>query len=729
MNPSDSLIELFQTDLEAQSKLLSQSLIDLEIKPGDPHLLESSMRAAHSIKGAAKVISLEPIVRLAHAMEDCFVAAQKEEIEIDEQRVDLLLKGVDIFSNLAKTGREGIGQWTSQMEPIIESVIGDLSSLKKGSPAIQKSPPPISTSQIASSQEKVLRMTAESLNKLMGLAGESMVEARWLTPFGESLQKFKSNIKQLKLTFDSVQSHLKEENLTDQAKINLKALQSQIKAIYEQYKKHLVDLADFISRYSFLTERLYQEVLNSRMRPFADGVEGFARIVRDLGHELGKKVKLEIVGKATLVDRDILEKLESPLTHLLRNAISHGIETPTERRGAGKSEEGTIKMEAKHQGGLLEITLSDDGRGLNIDQLRKLIIEKKYLTEEMASHLTIPEVIDFLFLPGFSTSKDLTDISGRGVGLNVVQNTIKEIGGRVHATFTEGKGTAFDLFLPITLSVMRALLVEISGDFYAFPLSRIDRTVVIEQENIQVSDKGSFFHFLDREIALVQAWEILELNETNPSDRKIAVLMSDRSHHFGLVIDRLLGEKELVVQELDPQLGKVPHILAGSLLEDGSPVLILDVEDIVQSIKNFLQKLPKPSQQKKRILIIDDSPTVREFEARLLKNQGYEVEVAENGKVGINALKLRPFDLVITDLDMPRMDGISLLKEIRYDPKLNSLPVIIVSYKSTEEEQSQGFAAGATAYLSKNSFHDFSIVQKVQNLLESNIQSTSKFGF
>lgn len=717
MNPSDSLKELFRTELETQSKVLSQALIDLEKKPDDPYLLETSMRAAHSIKGAAKVILLEPIVRLAHAMEDCFVAAQKKQIQLDVQRVDLLLKGVDIFSNLAKTGKKEMGQWIGQTGTVIESLIDELSDLKKGTETAQRSETFISTSLITAPQEKVLRMTAESLNKLMGLAGESMVEARWLAPFGESLQKFKSNIKQLSLTFDAVQSNLKEEDLNDQAKANLQMLQIQIKNIYEQYKKHLIDLADFISRYSFLTERLYQEILNSRMRPFSDGVEGFARIVRDLGHELGKEVRLEIIGKSTLVDRDILEKLKSPLTHLLRNSISHGIETPQERLSVGKPEEGVVKMEARHQGGLLEITLSDDGRGLDIDQLRKLIVEKKYLTDEMAAHLTVPEVINFLFLPGFSTSKDLTDISGRGVGLNVVQNTIKEIGGRVETTFEEGKGTTFDLLLPITLSVMRALLIEISGDFYALPLSRIDRTVVIEQENIQLSGNSPFFHFFDQDIPLVQAWEILELVGTRTSERQIAILVSDRSAYFGLAIDRLLGEKELVVQELDPRLGKIPHILAGSLLEDGSPVLILDVEDIVQSIKSYLQMNPKPSKQTKRILIIDDSPTVREFEATLLKNQGYEVESAENGKEGLNALNLRPFDLVISDLDMPRMDGITLLKEVRKDPKLKSLPVIIVSYKSTEEERLKGITAGATAYLSKNSFHDLTMLQEVHKLI------------
>ena len=695
MNPSESLMELFRSDLETQLKSLTQGLIDLEKKPDDANLLESLMRAAHSIKGAARVISLMPVVRLSHAMEDCFVAAQKGQIEIHEKEVDLLLRAVDVFKGLTKVRKDELEVWVNQISPSIDSLIEDLSSiLKKTVPGenrevlksnLNENQPVISKPfQASSSQDKVLRITAEHLNRLMGLAGESLVEARWLSPFGENMQNFKAGFKQIGHTLDLLRDNLRGESLNEAVQVNVMDLQEQLQTIYNQFKKNLGELTHFIGRYSTLSDRLYQEVVDSRMRPFADGVEGFPRMVRDLGRQLGKQVRLEIIGQSTKVDRDILEKLESPLTHLLRNAVDHGIESPEERLAAGKPAEGIITLEARHQGGMLAITVSDDGRGVDIEQLRRLIVEKKYLTQELADRLTNAEVIDFLFLPGFSTSSDLSDISGRGVGLNIVQSFVQEIGGHVITSYVPKKGTTFNLRLPLTLSVIRALLVEISGEVYALPLARIDQSFLVAPEEIGTIENRQIFHRNNQAIPLIFAWQILELEDPalklNPLP---VIIVSDRSNCYGLAVESFIGEKELVLQELDARLGKVPDILASSILEDGSPILILDVEDVVHSIENLLsgKHLTQSAHLKqkggqeiiqKRILVVEDSITVRELEARLLKNQGFDVETAVNGVDGLNALKLADYDLVITDVDMPRMGGIELVKEIRKEPKLHS---------------------------------------------------------
>ena len=498
--------------------------------------------------------------------------------------------------------------------------------------------------------------------------------------------------------------------------------------IYLKFKEHLGELENFIGRYSTLSDRLYEEVVNSRMRPFADGIEAFPRMVRDLGRELGKQARLEIVGQSTQVDREILEKLESPLSHLLRNAVFHGIETPEERKAAEKPAEGVIQLQARHKGGMLAITVSDDGRGIDVEQVRRLIVEKKYLTEEMAQRLTKWEVVDFLFLPGFSTSTDVTDISGRGVGLNIVQIFVQDVGGAVRISFKPGKGTRFHLQLPVTLSVIRSLLVEISGEAYALPLARIDQSFLVDRDKVEMIENRQFFHYEDQNIGLVSAWQILELEEPKLALHSLPViLISDRSNRYGLVVDRLIGEKELVVQDLDPRLGKVPNLMASSLLEDGSPVLILDVEDLVRSIDHLLKggRLTQlaylmqggEAAARKRILIVDDSITVREMESRLLKNQGYDVETAVNGMDGWNALKTGRYDLIISDVDMPRMNGLELLKAIKSHPGFQNLPVMIVSYKSTEEERIKGLEAGADYYLTKSSFHDTTLVEAVIKLI------------
>lgn len=745
------MVELFRAELEMQSKTLSQGLIDLEKMPEDATVLDTLMRAAHSIKGAARVIALNPLVRLAHAMEDCFVAAQHEQIEIHEEQVDLLLKCIDLLGQLSKVKPEAINAWAAESQPEIDHLIQELSaSLQKKPPAekaalkhaaqepeaspylkpsdVQRIIEKVKPFKTSYARDRVLRITAENLNRLMGLAGESLVETRWLYPFEENLQKFKSKFKKIGTTLDVLRDNLRGEILNEAAQHCLTDLHDQVHGVQALFSEHLGELDNFIVRYSALSDRLYQEVVNSRMRPFADGVEAFPRLVRDLGRQLGKQVNLEIVGLSTQVDRDILEKLESPLSHLLRNAVDHGIETPEERKAAGKPPQGVVVLEARHQGGMLAITVSDDGKGIDIEELRRTIVEKKYLAEDVAKRLTAGEVIDFLFLPGFSTSARVSEISGRGVGLDIVQSVVQEVGGGVRISYKPGKGTSFHLQLPVTLSVIHAILVEISGEAYAFPLTRIDQTVLLAKEKIEMIENRQFFRHEDQNIGLVSAWQVLELEEPRLSFNHLPVIIvSDSLNCYGLVVDRLIGEKELVVQELDARLGKVPNVIATSVLEDGSPVLIIDVDDIVRSTDNLLSggrltklanlKQGASAQARKRVLVVDDSLTVREVECRLLKNKGYEVETAVNGIDGLNAVRAGRYDLVISDVDMPRMNGIELLKTIKSDPKLRHLPVMIVSYKSTDEDRMKGLEAGADYYLTKSSFHDTTLIDAVIDLI------------
>jgi two-component system sensor histidine kinase and response regulator WspE len=752
-----TMFDLFNVEVETQCKVLNQGLIELERKPKDQNLLESLMRAAHSIKGAARVVSLSPIVQLAHAMEDCFVAAQNQKLNIEVHQIDQLLRGVDFLMRLSKVDIKEMSAWLNEQLPFIESLTRDIiaSSVGPEAPEIKKetrkvtkqethlpSLPLIKVArkdevrkvetkrafQASFNQDRVLRITAQNLNRLMGLAGESLVESRWLYPFGEGLQTFKNNLKEISTLVDLLRENIKKENLNEIVQTCLTELNQKLNEIRYHLSSRLVELDNFIRRHASLSDRLYQEVINSRMRPFADGVEAFPRMVRDLAHQLGKRVKLEIEGKSTLVDRDILEKLESPLSHLLRNAVDHGIESPEERGAIGKPAEGVIRLEARHRGGMLAITVTDDGKGIDIEQLRRKIVERNLVSSEMANRLTDSEVIDFLFLPGFSTSASVTEISGRGVGLNVVQSTVQEVGGVVQASFIPGKGMTFYLQLPLTLSVIRALLVEISGEAYAFPLARIDQTFLVNRENIELIENRQFFHYEGQNIGLIAAWQVLELGEPQFTLQRLPVIVvSDRYNSYGIVVDRLMGEKELVVQELDPRLGKIPDISAGALMEDGSPILIIDVEDIVSSIDNFLSggRLAKvafsdsrqTAQPKKRILIVDDSITVREVECRLLQNQGYEIETAVNGIDGWNAVRIGHYDLVITDVDMPRMNGIELLRAIKSDPKLHDLPVMIVSYKADEGDRLKGLEAGADYYLTKSSFHDATLIEAVHDLI------------
>ncbi|TAE53895.1 MAG: hybrid sensor histidine kinase/response regulator, partial [Oscillatoriales cyanobacterium] len=490
----------------------------------------------------------------------------------------------------------------------------------------------------------------------------------------------------------------------------------------------LNELELFARRSANLSDRLYREVIASNMRPFADGVSAFGRMLRDLARQLGKQVKFEVVGKSTQVDRDILEKLEAPLTHILRNAIDHGIELPDARLAAGKSAEGTIRLEAAHRGGMLSITVSDDGKGIEPEKLRQKIVTKGMVSAEMAAKLTEPELMDFLFLPGFSTASQVTEISGRGVGLDIVQSMVQEVGGILRATSMPEKGMSFHLQLPLTLSVIRTLLVEISGEPYAFPLTRIDRIVMVESADIAIAENRQYFTLDNQNIGLVTAYQVLELAAPPEKlDLLPVIIVSDRSSSYGLAVDKFLGERDLVVRPLDPRLGKVADISAAAFMEDGTPVLIIDVEDLVRSTDKLLaesqlQKVSKTEQTaesttRKRVLVVDDSITVREVERKLLENQGYEVEIAVNGMDGWNALRTGQFDLVISDVDMPRMTGIELVSQIKNHSALKSIPVIIVSYKDREQDRIRGLEVGADYYLTKSSFHDDTLLNAVVDLI------------
>jgi two-component system sensor histidine kinase and response regulator WspE len=322
----------------------------------------------------------------------------------------------------------------------------------------------------------------------------------------------------------------------------------------------------------------------------------------------------------------------------------------------------------------------------------------------------------------------VTEISGRGVGLDVVQDMVRRVRGSVTVSSELGKGTRFELQLPLTLSVMRVLLVEVSGEPYAIPLAHIARTLKLPIGSIDSTEGRRHFDLDGERIGLVTAHQALGIGSPRPDDEQVSVIvLSGHGHRYALVVDRLLAERQLVVQPLDARFGKIPDVAAGALMEDGSPVLILDVEDLVRTIEKLVatgavsdvgpRTQARPAAKRQRVLVIDDSLTVRELERKLLASNGYDVEVAVDGMDGWNAVRTGGFDLVITDVDMPRMNGIELVTLVKKDPQLKSLPVMIVSYKDRPEDRRRGLDAGADYYLAKGSFHDDPLLQAVKDLI------------
>ena len=756
-----SLLELFSLEAEAQTQVLNEGLLALERNPTQADQLEACMRAAHSLKGAARIVGVDAGVSVAHVMEDCLVSAQEGRLRLHPEHIDALLQGTDLLMRIATPGSDNVGPAdidayvahlnelldpSGRVAPRAASVEFDVSQLllapeplPEPEPLLQPEPvapvaaepapePARRPQRLTESGERVLRVTAERLNSLLDLSSKSLVETQRLKPYLMALHRLKRMQSTSLRALDTLNEQLKVVGLTHEVEEALNEARRVLSESQHLLSEQTAELDEFGWQTSQRAQLLYDTALACRMRPFADVLVGQERMVRDLGRALGKQIRLDIEGEKTQVDRDVLEKLEAPLTHLLRNAVDHGIESPEQRLLAGKQPEGTIRLRVSHQAGLLAVELSDDGAGVDLERLRRSIVERQLSTAETVAQLSEEELLTFLFLPGFSLRDTVTEVSGRGVGLDAVQHMVRLLRGAIVLEQTAGQGSRFLLEVPLTLSVVRSLVVEVADEAYAFPLAHIERMRdLLPDDIVQVEGRQHFWHE-GRHVGLVAASQLLQRPPSQSDDETLkVVVIRERDAVYGVAVERFIGERTLVVLPLDPRLGKVQDISAGALLDDGSPVLIVDVEDMLRSVDKLLntgrlERIDRRNRHtaeltRKRILVVDDSLTVRELQRKLLINRGYEVAVAVDGMDGWNALRAEHFDLLITDIDMPRMDGIELVTLLRRDNRLQSMPVMVVSYKDREEDRRRGLDAGADYYLAKASFHDDVLLDAVVELI------------
>jgi two-component system sensor histidine kinase and response regulator WspE len=800
-----SLIDLFREEARTQARVLNDGLLTLDRAPRDAAALEACMRAAHSLKGAARIVGVQVGVELAHAMEDCFVAAQEGRALLDAAWIDALLRGVDIVARIGndedESARDAVSACVASLQARMADVVPHGVAMRRDAlppaaatpaanparvdapapaPSVATEPQtapadadhdadaafnllasalraeatpasaaPVSTTANASaftsapvsatsfatasasasaaasastSNEasapatdpgRMLRVRADNLDRLLSLSGESLVESRWLKPFAQSMLRVKRVQRDGSRALDQLHETLADLKLDPRAHAALEELRRLTAESQHLLAERLADLESFDRRSTHLSQQLYDAALQCRMRPFGDGTSGLARMVRDVARSLGKKVRWQLVGESTQVDRDILDLLEAPLGHMLRNALDHGIEAPAVRLAHGKPEEGTLTLDARHTAGALLITVTDDGAGIDLDALRASIVRKKLASTETAARLSETELLEFLFLPGFSLRDQVTEVSGRGVGLDAVHNVVKRVRGTVRITHEPGLGTRVQLQLPLTLSVIRSLLVEVAGEPYAVPLAHVNRTLHVSRAEIELLEGHQHIAFDGRRIGVVTAHQILDTAPpVNETDTVSMVVIGDGEETYGVVVDRFLGERMLVVQPLDPRLGKIRNITAGALMENGDPVLIADVDDWLRSVERLVAGGDLKHTQHgaalaarrvtRRVLVVDDSLTVRELERKLLATRGYDVTIAVDGMDGWNAVRSERFDLVTL---------------IKRDPQLQALPVMIVSYKDREEDRRAGLNAGADYYLAKGSFHDEALLDAVRDLI------------
>ncbi len=759
-NYSDmSMFDLFRMETEGQLASLGRGLLVLEKDFTNDEELEALMRASHSLKGAARMVDVEPVVQIAHVMEDVFVAAQHQKIILSSPAIDVLLRATDLIETIAGLAEENIDGWFSHNKAQVDAAVDKLEQIVSGELVVDESAsllvegvepvaagligtPVLAAEEVAvpavealraktsvgnRGDDRMLRINAQRMSHILGVSGEILVESRRLATFSDSLMLLKRRQNELMEDLEGL-LYRQGHGAPVAMDVALRGLQKKLNACRQLLGHQLASLDEYERRNSNLSSTLYHEVTGSRMQPFVEGTAGLERMIRDLSRHLGKEVTLDIRGKETLVDRDVLEKIQAPLNHLLRNAVDHGVELPQERLAAGKPVQAKIIVSASHGAGLLRISIRDDGAGINLGRLREKIADKGLSKPRVIVSLSDNELIEFLFLPDFSTRDEVTETSGRGVGLDVVHDMMRALGGTVSVENRPGQGVKFILQLPLSLSVLNALLVEIANEPYAFPLSRVDRLLSVPGDHIKVMDGRQYCELDGELIGLASGSQVLGLaHESVARDEVPVVVVSDRLAQYGVVVDRFIGQRQISVQPLDPRLGKVQDVSATSLMEDGAPLLILDVDDVVRSIDHIVkggrlssvlyEQQTQQRQRAKRVLIVDDSLTVREVERDLLESHGYVVETAVDGVDGWNAVRSGDYQLVVSDVDMPRMNGIDLVRAIKQNPQLRATPVMIVSYKDRSEDRQQGLEAGADYYLAKGSLHDDALIEAVVDLI------------
>jgi len=735
-----SLFDLFRLEAEEQVRVLQTELLQIESGTATVASLEALMRASHSLKGAARIIGLDVIVHLTHAMEDRFVAAQAGHA-LTSGDVDRMLTATDWLTRLQSVPEAETPAWLEANTAAIEAFAAGLAATASNPPMpveppqaqpILKPAPPPAAGQLASTHaeqddedifgqassrhsvqdsaasERSVRIAAGRFDQILSLASETLVASRKLAAQSDVFERYQRAIsralRQLENPAATPATRAAAEREIDRQTSSLAA--------------HIAELDSIFRANERTSERLHRTVLAGRLRPFSEGITGVARLVRDTARDLGKSVRLVVLGERTRVDRDILERLEAPISHLITNAIDHGIETPADRIAVNKPPEANLRLHVRHENGRLVITVRDDGRGIHREELRERILYRNLVTPETAAGLSDNELLEFLFLPGCSTREAVSTVSGRGVGLNVVQSMVQEAGGSVVVHSEPDTGTTFRLTLPVTRSVIRVIRIQVEGELYAVPLVRIDRVAQLEPI-ANPTDLAALptVEFNGARIPTVALGPLLGLSSRPLPSGAIPVLLCGG---LAFAVDQLVDEVELPVRRLDPRLGKIPGVSAASLDENGLPLLILDVEDLIQTA------LGRPAStggeaggesSAPHILVVDDSHTVREMEGGLLGAGGYQVTTAQNGQEAWNLLRLNDYDLLVSDIDMPQMNGIELVTKVRANARLARMPVIILSYKGRDEDRRRGLDAGADFYLTKGDFQNENFRQAVVDLI------------
>lgn len=737
------LRSIFKIEFEENIQTLNNELLKLESDVFNTDALTKLMRTAHSMKGGARMIGLPDVVTLAHFFEDMLGAVKKEGVELKRHDFDRMYKAIDIIKSLvneAVTGEapnfvaasvidqiiNGSGEPKTNDEP--DSVIRQSEIAADSQPVTQE----LQGDIIPAFSIDTIRVASSKLDTLMDLSGELTVSKIQLALRLGKINDLSLLLEDSTRELNSIETALlpqRSENPGLFSEVGL--IINRLKNRFDSASVEIGNLSDGISednsRLNFVAYEFEEVIKNLRMLKLSNIFNLYPRMVRDISNELGKEVNFIIEGGDITADKKILEEMRDPLMHMIRNSIDHGIELPDEREQQGKPRAGTIKLSANHFAGHITITLEDDGKGLNEKSIIETALRKKLIDEEASKNLTHKQIHKLIFTPGFSTSKIITDVSGRGVGMEVVQANIDKLKGKINIESETKKSTRFIIELPLTLATLRVMTASVGNHIFAIPVDFIVSVIIVDVAEIFSMEARDTIVFRDEPITIVNFKTVLELEDISDSTRKNVttfqcIILSSMGEKAGFIVDSLIDEQEVLVKPLGFMLKRVKNVSGSTILVSGDVCMILNPNDLLKTVKSLsaseiLETSTPESLRKKRILLVEDSITTRTQEKRILESAGYDVVVAVDGLDGYQKLLINEIDAVVSDVEMPNLDGLSLTEKIRAEKKYLSLPVVLVTSLSSEEQKKRGLESGANAYLTKSGFDQKILIETLDRLL------------
>lgn len=717
---------------------IGEILERLGVTGEDADALSVMMREVHTLKGEARLVGFDAVHDVAHATEDLLLYAREVQGAARETVHGSVFRGLDLCALLLDAD-ETMDASAVDIGPFLAEA-----TRAQAQDSVAPAPAPAhvsvneprpeaagSTALLAFRVESSIRIDLDKLHELTDLAGTLLLEhdrsERRLDDIAAQMRGFVDELDAVEGMITRVTHELSGQGRPS-ALTELSARARRWRRKRTDLRKLLAESSDHLFEFRLRLGELETQVRSLRLQPLESVFREYPRAVRELASSAGKRVRLEVHGADVAVDKEVLEKLGEPLLHLVRNAIDHGIELPSVRTESGKSDTGVVSLRARQRGPFVEIRVADDGRGVDAAKVRRAAVRKGIMSQAMADARSDEEVYPVLFEAGFSTMEQVTEVSGRGVGLDVVKANVESLGGSIHIETAPNVGTTFVLTAPIAMVYTRALLVGCGDATYALPSESIRRITDLASAEIRTDDglgvvqvDGEWMSLLDLRVLLGAAMSRERV------ERPSMIVVEHLDARAAVVCDRLVGERPIVQRSFDAFLAKKRLLAGAAVLDSGALAILLDVGELVRLGRSAQGRtrsderdsaLPETAEQDRRVrvLVVDDSEITRDLVASILRANEYEVFEAVNGREALRSIEAFSPDVVVTDLEMPVMDGFQLLTEVRQHPAHRALPVVVFSTRGSESDTRKAAELGANAYLVKGRFEERELVHLVQTL-------------